>query len=61
MRSFTGRTDFDDTLPLTDGELETGFRLDLEALRKDMEDWMSRKFGGGRLVELRIVSVERFL
>ncbi|MGH9395506.1 MAG: hypothetical protein ACRD18_01475 [Terriglobia bacterium] len=54
MRSFTGRSAFDETLPAGDGELEAGFRVDLEALRADMEDWMTRKFGGGRRVRLRL-------
>lgn len=54
MRSFTGRSAFDDTLPAADGELETGFRVDLDALRADMEDWMTRKFGKGQPVKLRL-------
>ncbi len=53
MRSFTGRTAFDDTLPLADGDLEVGFRVDVEALRRDMEDWMTRKFGQGQPVRPR--------
>lgn len=52
MRSFTGRSAFDDTLPVADGELEAGFRVDLDALRADMEDWITRKFGKGRAVKL---------
>lgn len=54
MRSFTGRSAFDDTLPQSDGEMEAGFRVDVEALRVDMEDWITRKFGGGRPVKLRL-------
>lgn len=54
MRSFTGRSAFDDTVPAGDGRLEAGFRVDLEALRADMEDWMTRKFGEGRSVKLRL-------
>lgn len=52
MRSFTGRSEFDETLPLVDGRLEAGFRVDLEALRADLEDWLTRKFGGGKPVRL---------
>lgn len=52
MRSFTGRSAFDDTLPVADGELEAGFRVDLDALRADMEDWITRKFGKGQAVKL---------
>jgi hypothetical protein len=54
MRSFTGRSDFDETLPVGDGFLEVGFRVDLEALRADMEDWLTRKFGAGRAVKLAL-------
>ncbi len=54
MRSFTGRSAFDETLPVADGRLEAGFRVDLEALRADLEDWLTRKFGGGQSVRIRL-------
>lgn len=54
MRSFTGRTAFDDTLPVADGLLEAGFRVDLKALQNDMEDWLTRKYGRGAPVKLRL-------
>lgn len=54
MRSFTGRSAFDETLPIADGELELSFQVDLEALRLDMQDWLTRKFGEGTTVELRL-------
>ncbi len=54
MRSFTGRSAFDETLPVADGELEAGFQVDPDALRADMEDWMTRKFGEGKAVRLRL-------
>jgi hypothetical protein len=57
MRSFTGRAAFDETLPIADGTIEAGFRVDLEALRLDMEDWLTRKFGEGRKVKLRLAEV----
>ena len=53
MRSFTGRSAFDETLPVADGQLEVSFRVDLEALRTDMEDWLTRKFGQGKTVKLQ--------
>jgi hypothetical protein len=53
MRSFTGRSAFDETLPVSDGMLEASFRVGLDALRADMEDWMTRKFGEGGPVKLR--------
>lgn len=54
MRSFTGRSAFDETLPVADGQMEVSFRVDLEALRKDLEDWLTRKFGRGKPVKLRL-------
>ncbi len=54
MRSFTGRSAFDDVLPLADGWMEAGLRVDLEFLRNDLEDWFTRKFGGGSLVKLQL-------
>ena len=59
MRSFTGRSAFDETLPIAEGLLEASFRVDLEALRADMEDWMTRKFGEGKVVKLRFQEQER--
>ena len=52
MRSFTGRQAFDETLPLADGILEASFRVDAGALRIDMEDWFTKKFGEGKPVNL---------
>jgi len=54
MRSFTGRSAFDETLPVADGQIEASFRVDLEALRTDMEDWLTRKFGEGKSIKLRL-------
>jgi hypothetical protein len=43
MRNFTNDVIFDDTLPVGDGLLETGFRVPLDGLREAMEDWFRRK------------------
>jgi hypothetical protein len=43
MRSFTGETRFDDTLPVGDGRLEAGALVPLDALREGLEDWFRRK------------------
>lgn len=59
MRSFTGRSAFDATLPVADGKLEVGFQVDLEALRADLEDWVTRKFGSGQPVKLRLSETKR--
>ncbi len=59
MRSFTGRSAFDETLPVAAGEIEASFRVDLEALKKDLEDWLTKKHGGGKPVKLRLSSVNK--
>ncbi len=43
MRNFTNDAVFDDTLPLSDGLMEIGTRVPLEALRSAMQDWFQRK------------------
>ena len=43
MRSFTGESRFDDTLPVADGCLEAGHLVPLPALREAIEDWLRRK------------------
>jgi len=57
MRSFTGHSAFDETLPIADGLLEVSWRVDPEALCRDMEDWMTRKFGAGRPVRLTFIDI----
>ncbi|HEV2494191.1 MAG TPA: hypothetical protein VG204_14085 [Terriglobia bacterium] len=59
MRSFTGRSAFDDTLPVADGWLEAGSRVDLASLQSDMESWLTRKFGGGHAVKLRLTELQK--
>ncbi len=59
MRSFTGRSGFDETLPAAEGWLEVSFRVDLEGLQPDMEDWLTRKFGGGKPIRLRLSEQKR--
>lgn len=54
MRSFTGRSAFDETIPAGAGRIEASFRVNLAALQADMEDWMTRKFGKGGRVHLRL-------
>lgn len=54
MRSFTGREAFDETLPVADGAIEVSFQVNIDALRADMEDWFSKKFGEGKAVKLTL-------
>lgn len=43
MRSFTNFSVFDDTLPITDGQMEIGSGVPLEELKNSMEDWFRKK------------------
>ena len=43
MRNFTNDAVFDDTLPISDGRIEIGARVPLDALGSAMEDWFRRK------------------
>jgi len=54
MRRFSGDAAFDDTFPRADGELEAGFRVDAARLAVEMTDWLSKKKGGGKKVEVHI-------
>jgi hypothetical protein len=57
MRSFTGRSAFDESLPVADGLIEVGFGVDLQALKADLEDWLTRKFGRGKQVNLALTEI----
>lgn len=59
MRSFTGRSMFDDVLPAGEGHIEVSFVVNVDALRTDMEDWFTRKFGQGQAVKLRLTETPR--
>jgi hypothetical protein len=54
MRRFTGDAAFDDTFPSAEGELEAGFRVDAARLAAAMGDWLTKKKGGGKKVEVLI-------
>jgi hypothetical protein len=57
MRSFTGREAFDEVLPIADGLLEMGFRVNANAFQADLEDWLTRKFGEGQPLKLRLAEI----
>jgi hypothetical protein len=55
MRDFTGQAEFDDTLPLTDGLIEAGFRVQPERLAEAMSAWFTRRGKGhGQPVRIEI-------
>ena len=57
MRDFTGRAEFDDTLPITDGLIEAGFRVQQERLAEAMSAWFTQRGKGqGRPVRIQIYS-----
>lgn len=43
MRNFTNASVFDDTLPVSDGQMEIGSAVPLDELKAAMEDWFRRK------------------
>jgi hypothetical protein len=54
MRRFTGDEAFDDTFPRGDGRLEVGHRVDAKQLAAGMSDWLTKKKGGGKRVQVHI-------
>jgi hypothetical protein len=55
MRNFTGQAEFDDTLPLADGLLEAGFRVQPQRLAEAMSaSFTKRGKGEGRPVQVEI-------
>jgi hypothetical protein len=43
MRNFTNASAFDDTLPISDGQMEIGSSVPVDQLKEAMEDWFWRK------------------
>ena len=55
MRNFTGSAEFDDTLPMGDGLLEAGLRVDPARLASALGAWLTKRGkGGGKLVAVEI-------
>lgn len=46
MRNFTGSPEFDDTLPVADGLLEAGFRIEAARLAASLAEWLTRRGKG---------------
>ncbi|MGB0036849.1 MAG: hypothetical protein WBP79_15375 [Candidatus Acidiferrales bacterium] len=53
MRNFTGSAEFDDTLPVGEGRLEAGLRVDPARLADAMSDWFTRR-GKGNSKRVRV-------
>jgi len=46
MRNFTNAVEFDDTLPLADGVVETSFRLTPERFAEGLAAWLTQRGKG---------------
>ena len=57
MRNFTGSAEFDDTLPIGEGQLEAGFRVEPERLAEAISAWLTKRGkGNGQPVQVEIHS-----
>jgi len=54
MRRFTGNPAFDDTLPVGDGVLEASFRVDATRLASELGEWLTKKKGAGKSIQVQI-------
>jgi hypothetical protein len=55
MRNFTGSAEFDDTLPVAEGQLEAGFRVSPARLAQALGDWATQRGkGGGQPVRVEV-------
>ncbi len=55
MRNFTGQAQFDDTLPVGEGRMEAGFRVEPKRLAEAMSEWFTRRGkAGGKTVQVEI-------
>ena len=43
MRNFTNAAEFDDTLPVAEGEVEASFRVTPERFRDSFKDWLTKR------------------
>jgi hypothetical protein len=53
MRNFIGSAEFDDTLPLGEGRLEAGLRVDPAKLAEALSDWLTQR-GKGKGQPVRV-------
>jgi hypothetical protein len=55
MRNFTGSAEFDDTLPVAEGQIEAGLRVDPARLAQAFSAWLTQRGKGqGRPVQVEI-------
>jgi hypothetical protein len=62
MRNFTGSAEFDDTLPVADGEIEASLKVNAQSFAAAFGEWLKKrgKVGGEQAfrVEVRAVELE---
>jgi hypothetical protein len=55
MRNFTNAAQFDDTLPIADGQLEASFRLKPEEFAEGLSAWLTQRGKGeGQRVSVQV-------
>ncbi len=55
MRNFTGSAEFDDTLPIGDGVIETSFRVEPQRLAAALAEWLTKRGKGqGQPVQVEV-------
>jgi len=59
MRNFTGSAEFDDTLPLAEGSLEAGLRVDPARLSAAMSEWLTKRGKGNGQPVTVVLEVEK--
>jgi hypothetical protein len=60
IRNFTGSAEFDDTLPIVEGRLEAGLRVDPMRLAQAMSEWFTKRGkGDGKPVVVEIQEANR--
>jgi hypothetical protein len=56
MRNFTGSAEFDDTLPLGEGRIEAGLRVEPAKLAEALSAWLTQRGkGNGQPVRVEII------
>jgi hypothetical protein len=59
MRNFTNAAEFDDTLPMADGQVETSFRLTPERFAEGLAAWLTQRGKGeGQPVIVQVTPLE---
>jgi hypothetical protein len=59
MRNFTGSAEFDDTLPIADGEMEAGLNVQPARLAQALEEFLNKRGkGNGHKLEVTVREIK---